>query len=114
MKRRPKLLTDDDRAVNDAVFRRDGRCLVDHLREVGACYGPLTYHHLRKQGMGGRKGPRTEAGGIALCAHHNGWVEDHPNAARGLGLVVCGGIEPDEAAARRVAAGIVPRTRTLR
>lgn len=88
--------------MREAVFRRDGGCL---MRRRGGCFGRTTFHHLRKAGQGG---PYTEANGVALCQFHNDDVEDHPDDYRELGLVVAKGVDHDEAAARRVAHGIVP------
>lgn len=95
--RQAQQLAPDERQVQAAVFQRDGlRCqLRDHVGtqyhtelasgavtdpgEVPACWGPLTYHHRRKAGAAGAY---TEANGATLCAGHNRWVEDEPDAAR--------------------------------
>lgn len=79
--------------VRERVFARDGHCCVVPLLAVnaglgqvmvGACYGPLTYHHLKKASAGG---PYTVDNGATACAFHNGWIEDRPHLARSLGLV---------------------------
>ncbi len=79
--------------VRERVFARDGhQCVVPRLAAlagvasavVGACFGPLTYHHLKKASAGG---PYTVDNGASTCAFHNGWIEDHPYLARSLGLV---------------------------
>ena len=68
-----------------AVFERDGhQCRLRWRMEAGDCFGPLTYHHLRKASQGGAY---TMENGACLCAGHNVWVEDHPYRARGLGMV---------------------------
>lgn len=106
-KRRAEL--DARRGVRELVFDRDGhRCQaagapllarveararlgvpLEQLRaavlELGRCYGPLTPHHLLKESQGGAY----EASNlVALCSRHNSWVEDYPDHARALGLVV--------------------------
>jgi hypothetical protein len=71
--------------VRELVFQRDGyRCQIAPLVPE-PCFGPLTYHHLQKEGQGGAY---TEANGIAACSFHNDWVEDHPDKAAALGLVI--------------------------
>jgi hypothetical protein len=93
--------------VRAVVFARDQGCLLSHLpNEAGRCAGPLTFHHLRKAGQGG---PYTVANGVALCAGHNGWVEDYPLEALRWGLVVRGSVTVTEAAARRATWGLTPR-----
>lgn len=68
------------------VFARDRGCvLAEHQALAGPCIGRLTPHHLRKQGQGG---PWTLTNIVALCARHNGWVEQHPDQAHELGLVI--------------------------
>lgn len=75
--------------VIDAVFARDGGCLLrGHQHLTGLCSGRLTPHHLRKAWKGSGY---TMHNLVALCAGHNGWVEDHPHMAWGLGLVVLNG-----------------------
>lgn len=84
----------DREAVREAVFRRDRyRCQLE--RHVGAitssdpmygarqvevprCSGAMTFHHRRKAGAAGAY---VEANGMTLCAGHNVWVEDEPDAA---------------------------------
>lgn len=71
--------------VRELVFARDRwTCQIPAAAEAGRCFGPLTPHHIRKEGQGGAY----EADNlVTLCAHHNGWVEDHPLIAHELGLV---------------------------
>jgi len=72
------------REVREAVFERDGyRCQIAPLVD-SPCFGPLTYHHLHKEGQGGKY---TMENGLTACAFHNDWVEDHPDEAQALGLV---------------------------
>lgn len=70
------------RAVREAVFVRDGGCVVAGL--WGPCHGDLTAHHLLKASQGGTY-EMTNL--VALCAHHNTKVEDRPKEAEALGLV---------------------------
>lgn len=72
-------------AVREFVFRRDGGCVCAGVPEMGRCEGPLTPHHLRKASAGGEYQPNNL---VALCARMNRWVEDHPDLAWELGLVV--------------------------
>jgi 5-methylcytosine-specific restriction endonuclease McrA len=72
------------REVREAVFRRDGGCILRN-KSWGPCYGDLTLHHLLKASQGGAY---TEANLVALCSHHNNAVEDFPEAAHSLGLVI--------------------------
>ncbi len=72
------------RVVKEAVFRRDGGCILRDGR-WGPCYGILTVHHLKKASQGGAY---DEANLVALCARHNGKVEDEPTMAHAMGLVV--------------------------
>ncbi len=88
-KRRAEL--EDRRRVREAVLERDRTCvLAQRLRDrpdlpIHTCRGPLTYHHLWKEGQGG---PYTEDNGVALCLEANaGWVESWPLEAKVLGLV---------------------------
>lgn len=71
--------------IRDAVFRRDGGCL---LAGHGRCFGGLTAHHVVKAGQGGAY---SLANLRTLCAHHNDQLEADADLARvavGLGLVV--------------------------
>lgn len=67
--------------------------------DVPTCAGPGTPHHLEKSSAGGATTPDNL---VPLCSRHNTWVEDEPGAARLLGLVVRPGLDPAEAAARRL------------
>lgn len=83
--KRKKRRTPAERQIRELVLERDGGC---RLAGHGVCFGPLTYHHRRKEGRGGAY---TLANGAALCAHHNGQLEADAALARlghRLGLVV--------------------------
>jgi hypothetical protein len=76
----------EEARVRSAVFVRDGhRCQFPPVTGAPPCFGPLTFHHLRKASAGGAY---SEANGLTLCAFHNGWVEDNPTDAFLLGLVL--------------------------
>jgi hypothetical protein len=69
--------------VRIATFRRDGwRC---QFPKPHVCVGGLTFHHLLKASAGGKF---EVDNGLSLCAWANGWVEDHPDEAVRLGLVI--------------------------
>jgi hypothetical protein len=93
-------------AVREAVFRRDGGCiLAGSTWHPGRCFGPLTPHHLRKEGQGGSY---TAENLVSLCAWANGdWVELHPIEARRLGLTISGLDTEHRAWCRMQAAGLV-------
>lgn len=91
--------------VREAVFLRDGDCLMRPYRQ---CHGPLTPHHLQKSSGGGSY---TEDNLITLCAGCNSWVEDDPEVAWAMGLTVRGWDTHEAAAERRRKAGIVPGLR---
>ena len=57
-----------------------------HHSEMGECFGPINGHELRKRSQGGSITDMNNV--ILLCNYHNGWVEDHPLAARRLGLTL--------------------------
>jgi len=94
---------DARRDVRMQLFARDeGHCL---LAPVGAertawgpCSGPWTPHHPEKAWKGGEYSLRAL---VTLCARHNSWVEDEPDLAWKLGLVVRNGETHDQAAERR-------------
>lgn len=80
------------RVALEAAFgpREVWRCLVRDrpawLAFMGPCLGPVNGHELLKRGQGGSI---TDVRNIVmLCNHHNGWVEDNPDAATSLGLVI--------------------------
>ena len=83
-RRNPEL----EAQVREAVFARDGGCL---LASVGPCAGRLSPHHRRKAAAGGAY---VEANLATLCTYHNGLIEDEPSwfvdggQFAGLGLVV--------------------------
>lgn len=59
-------------------------------RDLGGCFGVMTVHERIKRSHLGAviPGAKADAQGQsfhALCAHHNGWVEDHPAEARSRG-----------------------------
>lgn len=66
-----------ERIIKQAVHDRDGRrCRMwDALEHAGHCMGPITYHHLRKAGVGGHV---TMSNGLTLCVAHNEAVEFLP------------------------------------
>ena len=91
--------------VIDAVFARDGVCLASHRWDIfGSCRGRMTPHHLRKQSQGGEW---TAECLVSLCEGHNGWVEDHPRLAHGIGLVARSGEDLASCWARMRVAGLV-------
>lgn len=72
--------------IRAEVFERDGGCILAGRGLLGPCGGaPMTPHHLLKASQGGRY---EYANLVTLCARHNTAVEDHPNEAHALGLVV--------------------------
>jgi hypothetical protein len=82
------------KAVREAVYERDGGCLLREETDLGRqarelgwlpCFGDLTPHHLHKASA---MGPYTEENIVALCAHHNHYVELHHTEAQILGLEV--------------------------
>jgi hypothetical protein len=77
--------------VVDAVLARDGGCVLRNHRGAGDCSGQDTPHHLCKAWKGW---DWTLDNLVALCAGHNGWVEDHPDDAFLLGLVIREGTTP--------------------
>lgn len=79
-----KAETGARRATVAAVVARDGGCVAAFRGAPGACIGPLTAHEVVKRSQGGSHLDPTNC--LALCWFHNGWVEDHPRAARELGL----------------------------
>lgn len=93
--------------VRAAVFARDGyRCLLAGRRDVPACFGINTPHHLRKSGQGG---PYVVENLVTLCLSHNDtWVEGHGDAAWALGLLCRNGDSLDECWERLRNAGLVP------
>jgi hypothetical protein len=93
--------------VRHAVFVRDHwTCRLGRRPGrpgVPPCRGDLTPHHLRKASD---CGPYTRENLVALCAGHNGWVEDAPELARSLGLVERGVETPADTWRRLHAAGL--------
>lgn len=86
------------------MFTRDGGCVLARM-EWHTCWGPLTPHHLRKEGQGGGY---TMANLVTLCSDGNdGWVESYPDLARGLGLQISHSDTERAAWARMAAAGLV-------
>lgn len=73
-------------AVRQEVLDRDGhRCQAAGIPEAGPCWGPLDVDEIvsRARRPGGHLDPSNCQ---ALCRGHNGWKEDHPEAALRLGL----------------------------
>lgn len=79
-----------------AAFTRDGwvlvagewtggRCIPKERGMPGACFGKITPHRLRK---GSNLGTYTRDNVVASCALHNDMIEDEPDLAKHLGLVV--------------------------
>ena len=65
------------------VYMRDQQtCRLRMTRWMGspACYGPLTVHHIRKEGQGG---PYVPLNLVSLCAWHNDWLETADGARWG-------------------------------
>lgn len=83
-----RLADADQRALTrQAVFDRDGRCRLAGST-YGPCIGPLTPHHLRKEGQGGEY---VMSNLLTLCAGHNDRIESLPRADMvASGLVVPG------------------------
>lgn len=74
--------------IRQAVFDRDGRCLLADLPGAGRCFGHITVHHRRKAGQGGAY---TMANLVSGCSHHNDELEadaDLAAVAREWGFVV--------------------------
>jgi hypothetical protein len=79
-------------AIWKRVQARDGGCLLHPSRPLnkdgrdwGPCFGMETPHHLLKEKHGGKY---TEENLRVLCVGHNDMVEDYPNAAHAIGLVI--------------------------
>ncbi len=96
----------EEEAIRDAVFRRDGGCV---LRQQAShrCIGPDTPHHLAKASAGG---PYTAENLVTLCSGSNTAVEDDPEWGRWVGLVIRWDIPPAVAWQRRVDCGLVVRS----
>lgn len=85
--------------------RQNGkRALAEAFAAVGKCAGQaLTPHHLCKAGQGGPWSPENL---VTLCSAHNRWVEDEPDHAHALGLVIRAGESYADAWAAMRRAGI--------
>jgi hypothetical protein len=114
MKRKPLRAKSEKRAaqrpheeaVIEAVYVRDGGCIL-RTYEGHVCGGKRqTPHHLQKQSAGGAWSLENV---VCLCAAGNGAVEDDPPWARIVGLVVRWDIDHSEAFQRRKDAGLVAR-----
>lgn len=85
--RRAKSVDRDE--IRETVFRRDGyRCRLRGVPGAGRCFGPLTFHHRRKDGQGGGY---SVDNGSSLCVGHNDGIEadaDLALLARTMGLVL--------------------------
>lgn len=90
-------------AARAALYARDGMvCRLAGVLTGVPCFGRrATPHHLRKPGRSWALDNL-----VVLCARHNEWVEDEPNAAHALGLVVRRGETVDDAWRRLAAAGL--------
>lgn len=72
------------RKVREAVYERDGGCVLLRISTDHDCMGsPLTPHHIRKASQGG---PYDESNLVSICAIGNSWLEIDRPAARALGL----------------------------
>jgi 5-methylcytosine-specific restriction endonuclease McrA len=75
--------------VRAAVFARDDwRCRLHGFTLAGACFGPLTPHHVVKSSQGGAYSLDNL---VTLCSSHNDRLEADAGLARlavELGLVV--------------------------
>lgn len=92
--------------IRIAVFMRDGQCLLAKglTGAIHVCSGErFTAHHLLKQSQGG---DYSESNLVTLCARGNTWVEDNPDLAWHLGLVVRAGETIEEAWAKMRKAGL--------
>ena len=92
--------------IREAVFARD-RCCQLAGSTFGPCFGPLTVHHLWKEGQGG---PYVPINLLTLCAHHNDVLETSEvtdDDVVALGLKVGWGQTLVSAWRRLVFAGIV-------
>ena len=70
-------------AVRGAVFARDNwTCQMIGWR--GECFGPPTYHHVKKASAGGKY---TFENGLTACVRHNSLVETYPIEAWARGWV---------------------------
>lgn len=81
---RPHRVTDDERAVYQAVEARDQGCMVPRLDpDAGECSGRLTRQHVRD----GPGAPRItdEAHLVMLCEHHHIW-SGWATSKRGLAM----------------------------
>jgi hypothetical protein len=70
--------------VREAVFERDGGCVLARLKSDHLCFGVRTVHHLKKASA---CGGYTLDNLVELCAWGNDWVECFPVEATALGLV---------------------------
>ena len=84
--------------VKALVFARDYQTCRLAWHQDSKCTGRLTPHHLRKASAGGAYIVENL---VTLCAGHNGWVEDNPDEATMLGLVVREGDPGWESLGRR-------------
>ena len=90
-RKRVKPMSDNKRAevdthapIREEVFYRDGRrCRLAPFFPDVECFGPLTVHHIVKEGQGGGY---TLENLVSACARHNDLVEERPAEAKALGL----------------------------
>lgn len=91
-------------SIREAVYERDGGCLLRNWPNAGPCFGEQTPHHIHKSGQ---QGEYSESNLVQICSSHNGgWIEGNPIAARELGLVVWAGDTIEEAWAKMRKAGL--------
>lgn len=88
-KRRTPTENRERAVVREAVFTRDGCCVLRGVEGAGQCFGsPFTPHHRRKASQGGAY---TVDNLVTLCAHHNDELEANADLAAigvALGLVI--------------------------
>lgn len=65
------------------VLDRDRVC-QRHPDMPGTCFGALHVHHIKRRSQGGTDDPWNL---VALCPVHHGWVHEHPEMARRMGLL---------------------------
>ena len=80
-KRAARVREEGRDAVRAEVFRRDGwECQVRRLcPNADDCRGPLTFHHVVKEGQGGAY---TVENGATACAYHNVRLEQDAGLRR--------------------------------
>lgn len=82
LKPRQKPITAEYEENRRIVLAR-GRCVAQGLPGAGECFGELTVDHIKSLARGGTHALSNLQ---ALCLFHNGYKEDEPDWAYGLGL----------------------------